>query len=226
MTEVHHDLALILDVVDGLLQRRELGVGEVEGDADDRLPVGAGPFVAEVAGRVEAAEPLRRKLAVELGDVLLEHRPLELQAEVLDLHFEEAPRLRRRLLERVHGGHGTGFEHVVGVEGAPEGPHVEEAARHVRQSVAVLDEPFLVVTFKKLEVVDWSMASPAPVEAPVQRGGFRCPSSGMIRFVKRCSRCGTSCSTSTSSSLTKKPTAPAAAGRPSSTSSRTARASR
>src|SRR5207253_2312696 len=84
-----------------------------EGDADDWLPVGAGPFVAEVAGRVEAAEPLRRQLAVELGDVLLEHRPLELQAEVLDLHLEEAPRLRRRLLERVHGGHGTGFEHVV-----------------------------------------------------------------------------------------------------------------
>src|SRR2546425_11525760 len=113
MTEIHHDLALIFDVVDRLLQRRELGVGEVEGDADDWLPVGAGPFVAEVAGGVEAAEPLRRQLAVELGDVLLEHRPLELQAEVLDLHLEETPRLRRRLLERVHGGHGTGFEHVV-----------------------------------------------------------------------------------------------------------------
>jgi len=42
MTEVHHDLALILDVVDSLLKRRQLGVGEVEGDADDRLPVGAG----------------------------------------------------------------------------------------------------------------------------------------------------------------------------------------
>src|SRR5438045_4839353 len=113
MTEVHHDLALVLDVVDRLLQRRELGVGEIEGDADDRLPVGAGPFVAEVAGRVEAAEPLRRQLAVELGDVLLEHRPLELQAEVLDLHLEEATRLRRRLLERMHGAHGTGFEHLV-----------------------------------------------------------------------------------------------------------------
>src|SRR5207237_2798109 len=56
------------------------------------------------------------------------------------------------------------------------------AALAAGQSVAVLDEPFLVVTFNELEVVDWSMASPAPVEAPVQRGGFRCPSSGMIRF--------------------------------------------
>src|SRR5882724_9579997 len=108
MTEVHHDLALVLDVVDRLLQRRELGVGEVEGDADDRLPVGAGPFVAEVARRVEAAEPLRRQLSVELGDEFLEHRPLELQAEVLDLYLEEASRLWRGLLERLHGGHGTG----------------------------------------------------------------------------------------------------------------------
>ena len=136
MTEVHHDLALILDVVDSLLKRRQLGVGEVEGDADDRLPVGAGPFVAEVAGRVEAAEPLRRQLAVELGDVLLEHRPLELQAEVLDLHLEEASRLRRRLLERVHGGHGTGFEHVVApaapcvrtVIGSPEETELERSS--------------------------------------------------------------------------------------------------
>jgi len=36
-----------------------------------------------------------------------------------------------------------------------------------------VDEAFLVVTLTPLEVVDLSMASPAPVEAPVQRGGFR-----------------------------------------------------
>jgi hypothetical protein len=38
----------------------------------------------------------------------------------------------------------------------------------------VLDEPFLVVTLKGLEVVARPMASPAPIEAPVQRGGFKC----------------------------------------------------
>src|SRR6267143_2546501 len=36
-----------------------------------------------------------------------------------------------------------------------------------------VDEAFLVVTLPTLEVVDLSMASPAPVEAPVQRGEFR-----------------------------------------------------
>jgi len=36
-----------------------------------------------------------------------------------------------------------------------------------------VDEALLVVTLAPLEVVDLSMASPAPIEAPVQRGGFR-----------------------------------------------------
>jgi len=36
-----------------------------------------------------------------------------------------------------------------------------------------VDEALLVVTLASLEVVDLSMASPAPIEAPVQRGGFR-----------------------------------------------------
>jgi len=36
-----------------------------------------------------------------------------------------------------------------------------------------VDEALLVVTLPSLEVVDLSMASPAPIEAPVQRGGFR-----------------------------------------------------
>ena len=35
-----------------------------------------------------------------------------------------------------------------------------------------VDEAFLVVTFLSLEVVDRWMASPASIEAPVQRGGF------------------------------------------------------
>src|SRR3981189_3013453 len=36
-----------------------------------------------------------------------------------------------------------------------------------------VDEALLVVTFALLEVVDLSMASPAQIEAPVQRGGFQ-----------------------------------------------------
>ena len=53
------------------------------------------------------------------------------------------------------------------------------AARWWRPSSALsapqrrgVDEAFLVVTLAPLEVVDLSMASPAPIEAPVQRGGF------------------------------------------------------
>lgn len=42
-----------------------------------------------------------------------------------------------------------------------------------RVSCSEVDEAFLVVRLASLEVVDQSMASPAPLEAPVQRGGLR-----------------------------------------------------
>jgi hypothetical protein len=45
--QVHEDLALVLDVVDLLLQLGQLGVGQVERDADDGLTVGAPPLVGE-----------------------------------------------------------------------------------------------------------------------------------------------------------------------------------
>jgi len=52
--------------------------------ADDRLAVGAGPFVREVYGGAEEREPLCRQLGVELLHVLLDRRALEAQAEIPD----------------------------------------------------------------------------------------------------------------------------------------------
>jgi hypothetical protein len=50
---------------------------------------------------------------------------------------------------------------------------IAPGARRARESAvvdaAIVDEPFKVVTFGRLEVLVWSMASPAPIEAPVQR---------------------------------------------------------
>jgi hypothetical protein len=40
-------------------------------------------------------------------------------------------------------------------------------------SPSLVDDAFLVVTLAPLEVVDLSMTSPAPFEAPVQRGGSK-----------------------------------------------------
>src|ERR1044071_1520166 len=48
VAEVGHDLALALDVVDGVLDARHARIAEVEGDADDRLLGGAAPFDGEV----------------------------------------------------------------------------------------------------------------------------------------------------------------------------------
>src|SRR5947209_1419454 len=70
VAQVHEDLALILQVVERALERLQVGIGEIEGNADDRLPVGASPLVGEVAGRTESLEASRLQLAVELLHVL------------------------------------------------------------------------------------------------------------------------------------------------------------
>ena len=58
-------------------------------------------------------------------------------------------------------------------ESGPPGGISACAAGRRRLERRGVDEAFLVVTLAPLEVVDLSMASPAPIEAPVQRGGFR-----------------------------------------------------
>src|SRR5262245_56351681 len=71
VAQVHHDLALVLEVVQDALELRELGIGEIEGDADHRLSTRASPFVGEVAHRAEALETLAIELTVELLDAAL-----------------------------------------------------------------------------------------------------------------------------------------------------------
>jgi len=133
---------------------------------------------------------------------------------------------------RVKGGCGSFLYKKLGgtvrasvplTESAPEEAHLPVAAGRRRLiSRRGVDEAFLVVRLAPLEVVDLSMASlrrsRRPFSGRIQMNIIR-----TIRFVKRCSRCGTSFSTSTSSSPTKKPRHRRPAGRRSSTSSRTAR---
>jgi hypothetical protein len=102
VAEVRQDLALVLEIVQGALERLQLGIGEIERDADDRLAVRAGPLVAQVAGGAEGLQALGRQLAVELLDVLLHHRALELEPELPDGAGEQLARFGRRMLERRH----------------------------------------------------------------------------------------------------------------------------
>jgi hypothetical protein len=103
VTEVHHDLPLVFEVVHLLLEPRELGVGEVEGDADDRLPGWAAPLVGEIAEGAELPESLPFELPVEPLDRAFERGPLEREAQLLDRLREDFLDVRRRFFEGLEG---------------------------------------------------------------------------------------------------------------------------
>jgi hypothetical protein len=103
VTQVHHDLALVFEVVHLLLESRELRVGEVEGDSDHRLTRRAAPLVREVAERAEFPDSLSIQLAVEPLDRPLERRSFELEAQLLDRLGEDFLDVWRRFFEGLQG---------------------------------------------------------------------------------------------------------------------------
>ena len=109
MAHVHHDLALVLERVDRLLERPQLRVGEIERDAEHRLLIRASPLVGQVADRTELLQPAPLELLVELPDVALDRRPLDAQAELADLLPEDAANLRVQGLESDHARIITAF---------------------------------------------------------------------------------------------------------------------
>ena len=90
MPHVAHDLARVLEIVDGALQPAEVRIGQVERNAEHGLHVGAAPFVGEIADRPELVEPAPLELVVELPHVRLDGRSLEPQAELADPLAEHA----------------------------------------------------------------------------------------------------------------------------------------
>jgi hypothetical protein len=84
VTQVHADLADVFEIVELLLETRQVGIGQVERDPDDRLLGRAPPLVGEIGGRAEALESLGLELPVEVGDVSLHGRALELEPEPVD----------------------------------------------------------------------------------------------------------------------------------------------
>jgi hypothetical protein len=69
VAHVHHDLALGLEGVHGLFQLSELGIGEVERDAQHRLLVGTPPFVGEITDRSKLLEAALFELLVKLAHI-------------------------------------------------------------------------------------------------------------------------------------------------------------
>jgi hypothetical protein len=103
VTQVHHDLALVFEIVHLALEPRQVRIGEVERNADHRLPIGAAPPVGEVTHRTRALESLAVQLAMELMDEALDRGTFEPQSQLADALAEEGFDFRRGLLEIGHG---------------------------------------------------------------------------------------------------------------------------
>ena len=81
MTQVHHDLARVFEVIHIALQLGQVGVGQVEGNADDGLAGGASPFIGEIAMRTEFVDAFGFQFPIELLDESFEGRTLEFEPE-------------------------------------------------------------------------------------------------------------------------------------------------
>ena len=72
MAQVHPNFAGVLDVVQLFFETRQLGVGQIERDPDDRLLVRAPPLVGQICRRPKPLESLGLQLAIQVGDVSLD----------------------------------------------------------------------------------------------------------------------------------------------------------
>src|SRR5439155_10335701 len=89
MTKIHHDLALVFEVIHLLLELGELGVRQVEGDRDDRLLRRTAPLAREVTLRLEPLDALVLELAIELPHEAFERRTFDLETEIANGLIEQ-----------------------------------------------------------------------------------------------------------------------------------------
>src|SRR5687767_3356353 len=102
VAHVHHDLPLVLEGVNRLLESPQLRIRQIERYTEHRLLVRAAPFVGQVADRPELPEPTPLQLLVELADVAFNRGPLNPEAELADLFPENAADLGIQGLESDH----------------------------------------------------------------------------------------------------------------------------
>jgi hypothetical protein len=102
VAHVAHDLAAVFEIVDRTLELAEVRIGQIERNAEHRLHVWAAPLVGEVADRAEFVEPAPLELFVQLTDVRLDRRPLELESQLADALAEDAAQFRVERFECRH----------------------------------------------------------------------------------------------------------------------------
>ena len=77
VTHVHHDLAIGLEGIRGLLDRLKLRIGQIERNAEHRLLVRASPFVGQIADGPKLLEPASIELLVQLPNVAFDRETLQ-----------------------------------------------------------------------------------------------------------------------------------------------------
>src|ERR1700722_4758046 len=84
MTQVHHDLASVFQVVHVALKLCQVRVGEIKRNADDRLARRTSPFIGEITQRTELVDALGFQFAIELLNESFERGTLEFEPELTD----------------------------------------------------------------------------------------------------------------------------------------------
>src|SRR5262249_12043940 len=101
VTQVHHDLARIFQIVDFLFEAGQARGGEGERNADHRLAGGTYPFVPKIERKPEFLQGFAIKLAVESEHQAVQRGPLELQAQLTNGLIQDSLDVAWRFFEEV-----------------------------------------------------------------------------------------------------------------------------
>jgi len=102
VTEVHHDLPRVFDIVHLRLEALQFRIGKIERNSDDGFHAGAAPLISEVALGAKAFESLGLELFVELLNESLEWGAFQFEAELLNRLGEDFLDFDRCFFEICH----------------------------------------------------------------------------------------------------------------------------
>src|SRR6185437_2584122 len=104
VTQIHHDLARIFEIVHLFFQSCQFGIGQIKRYSDHRLTGRTSPFVGEIAKRPELLQAFGFQLAVKLLHKALERRAFELEPQLPEGLAQYLLNFRRRFFKSRHSG--------------------------------------------------------------------------------------------------------------------------
>ena len=102
MTQVHHDLASVFQIVHVALKPCQVRVRQIERNADDGLARRASPLIGQITKRAELVDALRFQFAIKLLHESFQRRTLEFEPEFANGLREDLLEFRPGFLEIAH----------------------------------------------------------------------------------------------------------------------------